>query len=46
MLVGLMLFCAAGAVFLIGLSAYTEFRDVKASKNRVIRNPTISTHHR
>ena len=30
MLVTLMIFCAAGAVFLIGLGAYTEFHDLWA----------------
>ncbi len=30
MLIVLMLFCAAGAVFLIGLGAYAEFRELWA----------------
>jgi hypothetical protein len=30
MLMVLMLFCAGGAVFLIGLGAYAEFRDLHA----------------
>ena len=34
MLVGLMIFCAAGAVFLIRLDAYTEFRELWANPGR------------
>ena len=33
MLMVLMLFCAGGAVFLVGLGAYAEFRDLRAHPN-------------
>ncbi len=33
MLMVLMLFCAGGAVFLIGLGAYAEFREIRAHPN-------------
>jgi hypothetical protein len=34
MLMVLMLFCATGAVFLIGLGIYAEFRDLRAHPGR------------
>jgi hypothetical protein len=47
MLMVLMLFCAVGAVFLIGLGAYAEFEDLwpHSTRHREV-HPAIRTHHR
>ena len=53
MLIVLMLFCAAGAVFLIGLGAYTEFRElwahpdhrITAGGSRPIHSPKYGPRH-
>jgi hypothetical protein len=48
MLVLLMVFCAAGAVFLIGLSLYAELQDLwtTSGRNRIGEHPSIRPHHR
>jgi hypothetical protein len=47
MLMVLMLFCAAGAVFLIGLGAYAEFEDLwPHSRRHREGQPASRTHHR
>ncbi len=54
MLFVLMLFCAAGAIFLIGLGAYVEFRElwahpdhrIIAGGSRPVRPPKYDPPHR
>ena len=48
MLILLMILCAAGAIFLIGLGAYTELKDlwVHPMKHGVDGHPAIRPHHR
>jgi hypothetical protein len=48
MLVVLMLFCAVGSVFLIGLSVYAEVRDLrhKSTRDHIDRESGLRTHHR
>jgi hypothetical protein len=48
MLVGLMIFCAVGAIVLIGLSVYAEMQDLWAhsGKHNEAAHPSIRPHHR
>lgn len=48
MVVVLMIFCAAGAVFLLGLGAYTEFRQLWANsgKGSVSQHLPVRPYHR
>lgn len=48
MLVVLMIFCAVGAIFLIGLGAYAEFQDLwaQSGKHSARGHPPAHPHHR
>lgn len=47
MLVVLMIFCAVGAIFLIGLGAYAEFQELwtHPARHGVDGHPPIRPHH-